>query len=404
MRIWVGSFTNTPTTEWLVWVGKCEPSPSILAGFENMAILWVKYRGDDWKPEDDLIFPDRDTPRDFFNAYDDDGSDNVDVNDSHSLRAGSPEPEVETEPVTEQTPASVPDVIVPAGGKKKSKAIPIMRPDGTPAELPPLAITTGEGSGTKLSKAVETQQLLEKNNVGGGLTGLVNPDMTASWSVWNKEGKETFLTEESFTSSSAWKGKGREIHSTEGSNAPSYIKSETSSLYSAVGTLSPIPDVDEDGLSEASSSSAATIAADMTNLNLSGTCYIVTAQQQAQPSSSKPPAKSWPGSPDKKGKDIASQRPPLFPGGSIFPFLGILPGGPHYFKETSTGEPLNGSSFLCAVNPGADLKKHGANDDKGDQSHDISPERSEQLATFCLKDGKGKRMAACEHEQTDSEE
>lgn len=95
--------------KWLVAVGVCEPSDTILVGFEHMDIMWVKYRGEDWRPADDLMFPEREA-------------------------ASLPDP-----PSSPPRPA--------ADQKKKSKAIPIVRPDGTMADIPRMEAASGTRAG-----------------------------------------------------------------------------------------------------------------------------------------------------------------------------------------------------------------------------------------------------------------
>lgn len=75
---------------WLYQAGMCQRSDVILAGFESLVVIWVRYRKEGWQPADDLMFPPH---------------------------------EVEDPP---NPPASAPPT--PAGGKKKSKAIPIIKP------------------------------------------------------------------------------------------------------------------------------------------------------------------------------------------------------------------------------------------------------------------------------------
>lgn len=77
---------------WLYQAGMCPRNDVILSGFENLDVIWVRYRKEGWKPSDDLMFPTR---------------------------------EVEIPP---GSPATAPPT--PAGGKKKSKAIPIVDPSG----------------------------------------------------------------------------------------------------------------------------------------------------------------------------------------------------------------------------------------------------------------------------------
>lgn len=88
--------------------GQCPRNDCILSGFEHMDFLWVKYRREHWRPSDDLMFP-----------------------------------EQEANHLPEPPPASSPPK--PTGGKRKSKAIPIVRPDGTIATPPGKAGGRGRG-------------------------------------------------------------------------------------------------------------------------------------------------------------------------------------------------------------------------------------------------------------------
>lgn len=99
--------------KWLAGAGQCPGSDVILAGFEHMDALWVKYRGEGWRPSDDLMFPEREV-------------------------ANLPDPP----PVPPPQPSS--SFLSPfksAAGRKNSRAIPIIRPDGTLASIP------GKGQG-----------------------------------------------------------------------------------------------------------------------------------------------------------------------------------------------------------------------------------------------------------------
>lgn len=82
--------------KWLYQAGMCQKSDVIMSGFEHMDVLWVRYRKEGWKPSDDLMFPMREM----------------------------------VDPPT--PPASAPPT--PAGGKKKSKAIPIVDPTSVPGK------------------------------------------------------------------------------------------------------------------------------------------------------------------------------------------------------------------------------------------------------------------------------
>ncbi|PSR82705.1 hypothetical protein BD289DRAFT_483690 [Coniella lustricola] len=325
--------------KWLVWVGQCEPSPLILTGFEHMAILWVKYRGDDWKPSDDLIFPNRVMPCDFFPNEDGSFSDK-------SRRVSSPEleSELESQPEPVSVATCVFDVIIPAGGKKNSRAIPIKRPDGTLATIPALTRKIAGASTIKPKQAAEA---------GDNLTGVAEPSGSNGEKVRNVE-----------TSKS--------------------VKLETSSFNnSATGGLSPIRDIDEEALFEAASSVATTVGtAEMAKLHLGGPSSITSPQAQLSP---KINTINQPTEPET----TISQPLCLFPGGSIFPGPGLLPGGPHYFKETSTGEPLKDFSHQLILASEADLEKRPC------------PKLSDRLANLSLKAGKSVNQVAFDHEQAD---
>lgn len=107
--------------KWLVAAGVCEPSDIILVGFEHMGVLWVRYRREGWRPADDLMFPEREA-------------------------ANLPDPPPSPSP---PRPA--------AGQKKKSKAIPIVRPDGTMAPIPGMEASHDPKAGAtnQLTGAVE---------------------------------------------------------------------------------------------------------------------------------------------------------------------------------------------------------------------------------------------------------
>lgn len=75
--------------KWLSAAEQCCSSDIISSGFEHMDVLWVKYRGKGWLPSDDLMFP---------------------------------KSEVANLPAPPDPP------LKPAGGRKKSRAIPIVRP------------------------------------------------------------------------------------------------------------------------------------------------------------------------------------------------------------------------------------------------------------------------------------
>lgn len=93
--------------KWLYQCGMCQKSDVILSGFENIDVLWVKYRKEGWQPSDDHIFP---------------------AHDSED----PPDP-----------PASAPPT--PAGGKRKSKAIPIVDPSGKITSFPGHSVPLSTG-------------------------------------------------------------------------------------------------------------------------------------------------------------------------------------------------------------------------------------------------------------------
>lgn len=102
--------------KWLYQAGLCERNAVIMYGFENMNILWTNYRGGNWQPADDLMFPE----------------DQIDT---------LPKPPPQSPPST------------PARKKKLSKAIPIVSPGGTIAPRPntmPRGRGRGRGASTGL--------------------------------------------------------------------------------------------------------------------------------------------------------------------------------------------------------------------------------------------------------------
>lgn len=105
--------------KWLYQAELCEKNAVIMHGFELMNIRWARYRGVDWQPADDLMFP---------------------------------EDEVDTLP--KPPPHSPPST--PHRKKKMTKAIPIISPGGTIAPRPN-TLPRGRGKGR------------------GGSTGLVEP-------------------------------------------------------------------------------------------------------------------------------------------------------------------------------------------------------------------------------------
>ncbi|KAK7714079.1 hypothetical protein SLS64_004176 [Diaporthe eres] len=99
--------------KWLYQAGLCERNAVIMHGFENMSIRWKNYRGENWQPADDLMFP---------------------------------EDEVDTLP--KPPPQSPPST--PHRKKKMSKAIPIVSPGGTIAPRPNRGRGRGRGVPTGL--------------------------------------------------------------------------------------------------------------------------------------------------------------------------------------------------------------------------------------------------------------
>ncbi|KUI66922.1 hypothetical protein VM1G_02063 [Cytospora mali] len=77
---------------WLHTAGLCPHVPAITKGFQHMQIMWVKYRPNGWKLEDDFMFP----------------------------KDKAPGPSLPSPPSTPRRTV-----------KKKAKAIPTIRPDGT---------------------------------------------------------------------------------------------------------------------------------------------------------------------------------------------------------------------------------------------------------------------------------
>lgn len=102
--------------KWLYQAELCEKNPVIMYGFEHMKILWANYRGENWQPADDLMFP---------------------------------EDEVDTLP--KPPPQSPPST--PHRKKKTSKAIPIITPGGTIAPRPN-ALPRGRGRGRGMPSGI----------------------------------------------------------------------------------------------------------------------------------------------------------------------------------------------------------------------------------------------------------
>ncbi|KAJ4394510.1 telomerase inhibitor [Gnomoniopsis smithogilvyi] len=84
--------------KWLYQAGMCPRNDIILSGFENLDVIWVRYRKEGWQPSDDLMFPTRKSEE----SYD--------------------------------FPVSAP--ATPVGGKRKSKAIPIVDPSSKVTSKP----------------------------------------------------------------------------------------------------------------------------------------------------------------------------------------------------------------------------------------------------------------------------
>lgn len=95
--------------KWLYQAELCERNAVIMYGFQNMQIRWANYRGENWQPADDLMFPE----------------DQIDT---------LPKPPSQSPPST------------PHRKKKMSKAIPIVSPGGTIAPRPN-TIPRGRGRG-----------------------------------------------------------------------------------------------------------------------------------------------------------------------------------------------------------------------------------------------------------------
>lgn len=201
-----------------------------------MVPLWIKYRGPNWQPNDDRMFP------------------QDEVVNLPALPAASNPP-------------------TPAGVKKKSKAIPIKRPDGTIAPCP------GKTGPCEHD---------EKHS-----TGPVEPKLQLS----GKRGKERETTVEDGPSNTA---------------KPATIDPSPTMVQTS-------PTVD-----------------DPFSTGLSGSIAPGSVTHTSQrPYPFLPPPyrpQSWPGSPQKM-----SVQP--WPAASIFPVDGVMPGGHHFFRETSTGEP-----------------------------------------------------------------
>lgn len=111
-----------------------ERNEFIIAGYEHMDLLWKDYRIDGWKPTDDLMFPERGG---------DDPSDLRPMPPPPSLSSPNQEktplPETDTNNNNDNNDVDGDDGAV-AGlkgrGRRRSRAIPIMRPDGSCITLP----------------------------------------------------------------------------------------------------------------------------------------------------------------------------------------------------------------------------------------------------------------------------
>lgn len=224
--------------KWLSTAEQCRQSDVILAGFEHMDILWVKYRGKGWLPSDDLMFP-------------------------GSEVANLPGPPV------------LP--LEPARGKKKSKAIPIVRPDGTVAAAPSKKVVRGRGRGRGIDYS----------------TGTVEP------------------------ATSKAKAKEQEVKTPE--QTPKKLVTKTGS--------SPAPKITT---IVGSTGTATAIAADKDAQPGSAAWWAYISLQPypalfPAPFFIRPPLQTWPGSPERNSAQ------PYCPGSYV--------GGPYFFPESSTGVP-----------------------------------------------------------------
>lgn len=113
--------------KWLYQAGMCPRSDVILFGFENLSVIWVRYRKEGWQPSDDLMFP--------------------------------PE-EIECPPAP---PASAPPT--PAGGKKKSKAIPIVKPSDSSSTSASKIALSGSSSRVTNNRFGETSETTQSSAV-----------------------------------------------------------------------------------------------------------------------------------------------------------------------------------------------------------------------------------------------
>lgn len=115
-----GSLYQTVVADhmWLHTAGFCPHVPAITKGFQHMQVMWVKYRPNGWRLEDDFMFPEG--------------------------KATAPAPP--SPPFTPHRSAN-----------KKSKAVPILRADGTidPFQAVPRGAPRGRGRGDHSTGLVE---------------------------------------------------------------------------------------------------------------------------------------------------------------------------------------------------------------------------------------------------------
>lgn len=109
--------------KWLYEAGMCPRNDVILSGFENLNVTWVRYREEGWQPCDDLMFPPQ---------------------------------EVGCPPAP---PASAPPT--PAGGKKKSKAIPIVKPSDSCSTSASAIAASGSTNAITKNRFGETSKITQ---------------------------------------------------------------------------------------------------------------------------------------------------------------------------------------------------------------------------------------------------
>lgn len=233
-----------------------------------MVPLWVKYRGTNWQPNDDRMFP------------------QDEVVNLPALPAASNPP-------------------TPAGVKKKSKAIPIKRPDGTIAPCPG---KTGpcEHDEKHSTDPVEPKPQPSRSKVENRPTDYPHPVVEPKLQLSGKGGKAPETAVEDGPSNTA---------------KPATIDPSPTMVQTS-------PTVDDPFTTGLNGS----IAPLMPNARAAPGSVTHTSQR---PYPFLPPPyrpQSWPGSPQKM-----SVQP--WPAASIFPVDGVMPGGHHFFRETSTGEP-----------------------------------------------------------------